>query len=185
MRRTVLLPAFLLLALLGAAPAHAAFVRVVRVDQGGASPGARNFANFAAAPGEANRLVTWSSAGKGSDIVLHFADGGAPIAPGSGCTAVTRSEVSCTAELGAFGRIRLGDGNDRWKMVPGVPVPQGAEALGGSGDDVLRSGNGPSTLDGGPGTDAVHGGSNVDVLKDSDASGDLRPDVLDGGGGNG
>jgi Ca2+-binding RTX toxin-like protein len=173
--------ALLVLALVPAT-AHAGLARVVTEDEPNSNVGAfSNVVRFAAYHGETNGVTAWTTGSGESSTVFHFADAGATIDAGDGCTSVSTHEVSCAGDLSGFGSIRLGDGNDTFRMLPGNAASQDEQALGGTGDDTLTGGDGTDFLDGGPGRDELHGGAGSDTLSDSDAHGALRSDLLDGG----
>ena len=154
MRRIGLALAAGLVTLIAAAPASAAEVWV----SGGT-------AFFMAGPGETNDLEI--SAGSGDTT---FVDNGATIDAGTGCTALSANEVTCTEGSPA---AWLRDGNDTGVVMAGT-----ARVLGGPGDDELSlcaaclgslfgsdgndhlvSGDIRATLDGGAGNDVLDGGN--------------------------
>jgi len=150
--------------------------------------------SFRAAPGEQNRIVV-SRTGTSGTWTFVLRDAGAPVRPGTGCTAIDERTVSCIARavfvdaadgddtvtlrhdgLGddgfGFGYVRGGDGAD-------VLTARGFLA-GGPGDDVLTCPEpcGASVLAGGAGADLLRGGSGNDVLS-GDGDGPPQPNYIE------
>lgn len=140
--------------------------------------------SFRAAPGERNDLRIASAAGDPSAVILT--DGGAPLTPGRGCTAVAAG-VLCAPRFLDLITVNLGDRSDRADLSASRrTAPQ---VKGGTGDDRLR---GPSCLWGEEGADILRitasparstcfgssGGDGADRL-----IGSPRPDDLFGGSG--
>jgi Ca2+-binding RTX toxin-like protein len=185
--------AVIALVLLASLPA-AAGAAIARVDVYREAPGTDPFEScsryaqcppdtlvVAAAPGEANRMtIDPEPAG----FVVR--DAGAPVAPGSGCTAIDDHAVRCPAQV--VGTVDLGDGDDRFAGGgralggPGDDVIDAPSAEGGAGADVITClpGTAYCALTGGAGSDTVTGGPGDDVISDRGAGED---DVLDGGAG--
>jgi Ca2+-binding RTX toxin-like protein len=146
------------------------------------NPGYQTFADYDAAPGEANRVLVT----RVTDHVIRIADSGAEIRVGQGCRSLDPHTAEC-ASPGSNGqgpnwfltaRVRAGDGADEIRSA-GV----GLDADGGPGDDVIEAGTVvASRLDGGGGRDRLIGGDNADTLSDGDTSGAADVDVLDGRG---
>ncbi|MFL5895969.1 MAG: calcium-binding protein [Thermoleophilaceae bacterium] len=140
--------------------------------------GCETWLQYTAAPGEANDVMVSQT---GSTVTIH--DGGADIAPGSGCAGRSPHEVACDEScygcLSTYVSIRLDldDGDDRASGTVGF------DAKGGPGDDRLFSQAG--TLGGGGGRDVLVGGDGANVLADGDGVGGapVDRDVIDGGGG--
>ncbi len=133
---------------------------------------------FTAANGEANRVTI---ARTGSNT-LTLQDLGAPVTPGTGCTALSASQVRCVAPGprsggGGVGAVLLGDGDD----TATISASNASGLLdGGAGDDRLTASNGSSSaLAGGPGDDTVTGSDKGQLL-----FGDAGTDRIDGRGGN-
>jgi hypothetical protein len=118
---------------------------------------------FAAAPGEANRLVATLEGAS-----LRVRDEGAPLTA-DGCQQVSESEALCRRASSPFSAF-LGDGDDR------AYVEEGAVS-GGPGSDELAGGPAGQSLLGGEGSDSLAGGPGDDTLY----GGDEAPDALDGG----
>jgi Ca2+-binding RTX toxin-like protein len=111
-------------------------------------------------------------------VVLH--DGGAPIAPKRGCTAIDANTVSCGDEQSTL-RVTVRDGDDTVRIVDGYATVEG-----GAGADHLYGGPEGDTLVGGPGADFLQGGAGDDRLIDGVArprAGGGNDDVFDGGAG--
>jgi Ca2+-binding RTX toxin-like protein len=134
------------------------------------------YLDFAAAPGEANRVTVRFADGRAS-----VRDAGAPLSVGAGCEALSAHAATCT--VGSYLTAQLGDGNDTIAVT--LSATEGSVSLtGGPGDDVLDASRveavGPraseSQLDGGPGDDTVRGGRKAD-----DLFGGAGADVLRGG----
>jgi len=132
----------------------------------------------AAAPGEANQItIEPGSAG----FVVR--DAGAPMSPGSGCTAIDDHAVRCPAQV--VGTVDLGDGDDRFagggRVLggPGDDVIDAPNAEGGAGADTITClpGTAYCALTGGAGSDRVTGGPGDDIISDR---GGRENDVLDG-----
>lgn len=163
-----------LLALLAAAPAARAATAQISPTGG--------TIDYAAAPQEANRL---RAAIAGTTITL--ADPGAPITPGTGCTAAAGGTVQCSGTALA---AALGDGNDSATVTGALP----SHLDGGAGDDVLAGGTAGDTIEGGAGADNLGGGAGADVISgdgpallvgggDDRLAGGPGPDILTGDGG--
>jgi Ca2+-binding RTX toxin-like protein len=155
--------------------------------------------NYQAAPGEANKLNLAAPFDP-----FGFADGGAPLSAGPGCTA----GVLITCPAGAISAT-LGDRADSARVNSFAPVGDvavdggtgnddllvgsnnSASAVGGSGDDIiLMVANGGATATGGTGNDRLAGLSGIDELA-GDGGADLlteqpgpAPATLAGGDGN-
>jgi hypothetical protein len=135
-------------------------------------------AAFEAAAGEANDVTVTATPGG-----FRFADAGAPVAAGTGCTQADPRTVECRAAAATVAAgdaadrvtgpavVHLGPGDDR---TTGVTV-----AFGEDGDDALVGGDGADHLDGGAGRDDVAAGGGDDSVE-----GGAGDDVLDGGGGD-
>lgn len=77
-----------------------------------------------------------------------------------------------------------GDGNDVLEVNANALTPfsgPSASVSGGSGDDVLTTGNGADYLSGGTGADRLSSGAFNDTLIGDPPAGPYAPDVLDGG----
>jgi Ca2+-binding RTX toxin-like protein len=154
---------------------------------------------YQAAPGEANKLNLASAFGP-----FGFADAGAPLVAGPGCTAdvlITCPAGAITAMLGdradsarvnsfaPAGDVAVDGGNGNDDLLVGGN--NGASAVGGSGDDIIvMVANGGATASGGSGSDRLAGLSGIDKL-DGDGGADLlterpgpAPSTLSGGDGN-
>jgi hypothetical protein len=128
---------------------------------------------FRAGPGEANDLQVTVD-----DKFHKFADAGARLVAGEGCSAVDNHTVRCAPRYGVRSlEIDLGDGNDRAhaadaKLIggDGDDALSGGTGLGGEGDDRL---SGPGLHEGGPGNDHLvgsgRGGPGDDVIDASKA----------------
>jgi Ca2+-binding RTX toxin-like protein len=117
---------------------------------------------YDAAPGEANHLTVDFA----SPSTYTLTDTGAPIAPRSGCEAVTGSQVRCTVRVTTRQiAISLGDGND-FVQLPASRHDQLGELLvhGGPGDDELDGGEFSENLAGEEGNDTIRGGGGNDVI---------------------
>jgi Ca2+-binding RTX toxin-like protein len=130
--------------LLGPAPARAATA--------GSSGAGGGVVDYAAAPGEVNRLTAGVS---GATVTL--ADPGATIAPRGGCTAVDAHTVRCA---GSAVSAALDNGDDTATVTGALPV----HLDGGAGADRLTGGSASDTLEGGPGADVLSGGAGEDRL---------------------
>jgi Ca2+-binding RTX toxin-like protein len=106
------------------------------------------FTTFQAEPGETNQ-VTGSVIDGGH---YRFADAGAPISPGPGCTSNSANEAACEIREGGIS-VSLGDGNDTADFSTNFA---GMILEGGDGDDTLTATTGP---------DNVYGGDGVDVIR--------------------
>jgi Ca2+-binding RTX toxin-like protein len=154
---------------------------------------------YQATPGEANKLNLASPFGP-----FGFADAGAPLSAGPGCTAdvlITCPAGPVTASLGdradsarvnsfaPAGDVSVdgGSGNDDLLVGAG----NGATGAGGTGDDIIvMVANGAATASGGTGGDRLAGLSGIDKLY-GDGGADLltarqgpSPSTLSGGDGN-
>ncbi len=180
------------LALLLAAPARAASVSLVPTG----SPAVASALTFLASPGEANR-VTVTGEDTGGALVT---DSGAPLSPGTGCTAIDVHSASCQPVAGApidTVNAVLGDQGDAFtaSTAPGAPWSL-LSVSGGSGNDLINAagvqapelsdrffgveisgGPGNDFIAGSPGSDYLAGGSGRDVIHG--LGGD---DTLDGDG---
>src|SRR4051812_44979985 len=138
----------LILAIVLAAPAHAATVRF-----------AGHAVRYTAAPGEKN--VVTASFGT-DDITLH--DKGATVTAGTGCTQVDGQTASCPA---AALTLALGDGDDVADIdcLEEHGLCGGATLLGGAGNDSLRGSDRADVIAGGPGADRIDGNGGLDVLR--------------------
>jgi hypothetical protein len=164
------------------AAAHAATVSVGSAVGGPQiqvnAPGAETN-NLTATPGASNTYVVADS-------------GGTPVVPGSGCTRISATAVSCA--VGGLDSVRalLGDGNDSFDATA---LPARAELYGEAGDDrlvspatlvtfsVLSGGSGNDILDPGTGFyDKVSGGDGIDAV---DYSSRTNAVTVDNGGGFG
>lgn len=164
-----------LAALVGAARAQAASVRVDRRD---ARDGVHLTVVIAAGSGERNAVtVTAGSA----EVVVH--DDGATIVAQAGCAAQDGSTVRCglLPQSSVVVEADLGDGDDGL-VATGTPVQTRVD--GGAGNDVLLGGDGPDRLLGGAGDDVLAGGASYDTLSGGDGADRLRggdgPDTLIG-----
>lgn len=177
MRRTLFLFAAVMLAALPAG-AHAATITLadVTVPEGHTNDTivVGTTLTYVAAPGEANDLSVRRA---GSRLVI--ADAGAVISA-PGCMIAVPGQVSCPASSDLI--VRLGDRDDRATLSDGLNM-ETRTVDGGSGDDVLRSGDGPDLLIGGDGRDQLDAGAGNDVLVGTE--GDAQLDVLAGGSGVG
>ena len=114
---------------------------------------------YSADPGEANRMTVSRD---GERIV--FADAGADIRPGSGCTGIEPRRVSCEVAKGEITSVELGDGDDE-ATTAGDIVDLTIVALdGGQGDDTLRGTSDPNSLTGGTGQNTLIGGSGTSSI---------------------
>jgi len=130
-----LLLAFLVLSLLGAAPADAATIRVdVEQDRSG---GIAKVV-FTAAAGEANRVFAVLA----PDGAWVLRDGGAPIGVGTGCASLDANSARCAAPpaTSSFLEVATGDGDDTVRTADGV---SGVRVDAGDGDDIVKGGRGP------------------------------------------
>jgi Ca2+-binding RTX toxin-like protein len=155
--------------------------------------------NYQAAPGEANKLNLASAFEP-----FGFADTGAPLTAGPGCTAdvlitcpagtisATLGDRADSAHVNSFapvGDVAIDGGNGNDDLLLGGS--NGASALGGSGDDIIvMVANGGAAASGGSGSDRLAGLSGIDKL-DGDGGADLltegsgpAPSTLSGGDGN-
>jgi hypothetical protein len=136
--------------------------------------GKKHEVRYAAAVGEANRLLVQVSA---SSRLVRLTDDGAQITAGAGCRNLDVSVVECSIPSRVLlVQANLGDGDDRAHAVtPNARAAQ-VDIVGGLGNDVLR-GDGPTRFDfgGREGHDTLIGGAGPDVL-----GGGPGPDVLDG-----
>jgi RTX calcium-binding nonapeptide repeat (4 copies) len=135
--------ALLPLALLLAAPAHAATVEV--------SAGALR---IAAAPGEFNSITIRPDG--------SVTDEGVPLTAGPGCLPQGLQAI-CTGATRV--EADLGDGDDALTLSASLP----ADLMGGPGDDTLIGDDGADHIEGGTGGDSADGGGGSDsiVLQDS------------------
>jgi hypothetical protein len=131
--------------------------------------------NYAADPGESNRLRVSESGG-----TVVFADRGAPVAlvgEPAGCVQHSSSEVACAPPSAFEIGVKLGDGDDKAEIVTALQQP--ALVDGGPGGDVLVGGPARDGLSGGPGDDRLFGDGGGDQL-----GGDEGRDMLRGGDGD-
>ena len=129
--------------------------------------------SYNAASGEPNDLTVERRA-----TAFRITDAGAPITPGTGCTRVTASQVSCPIDAIALLRINLGNLEDRAVVSGATP----ASMNGGSGDDELLGGSGADALDAGSGREerlTGRGGSDTLTVRATTGM-----SVLSGGDGN-
>jgi Ca2+-binding RTX toxin-like protein len=128
---------------------------------------------YQALPGEANKLNLASPFGP-----FGFADTGAPLAVGPGCTAdvlvtcpagtisATLGDRADSARVNSFapaGDVSVDGGNGNDDLLVGGN--HAATALGGSGDDIIvMASNSATTASGGPGSDRLAGLSGSDSL---------------------
>jgi Ca2+-binding RTX toxin-like protein len=136
---------------------------------------------YQAAPGEANKLNLASPFGP-----FGFADAGAPLSAGPGCTAdvlitcpagaisATLGDRADSARVNSFasaGSVFVDGGNGADDLLVGSN--SAAAAVGGSGDDIiLMASNSGTTASGGPGSDRLAGLSGSDNLN-GDGGADL------------
>ena len=130
-----------------------------------------------ATPGEQNRLRILRDA----QGYLVQAGAGEVLSAGDGCQPAPPSDVRCpvtgaASHLSVF--VDTADGDDTVLLGP-LPGVELAEAVGGSGDDVLSGQAGEDLLIGGPGADALAGFDGSDRL-----DGGTGDDTLDGGAGS-
>jgi Ca2+-binding RTX toxin-like protein len=139
---------------------------------------------YAAAPGETNSLTATLNTPN-----YRLADSGAPITPGSGCTAVDVNTVDCAGVTSVD--VMLDDMNDTASVTLGVPATlhggTGDDTLtghseddvliGDGGDDVLSGAAGHDLLDGGTGADVLSGGADHDTATYASRSGDVTVDI--------
>jgi Ca2+-binding RTX toxin-like protein len=103
---------------------------------------------------------------------------------GSGCAAVSRSEVTCTGATQLW--IDVADLDDSVSVSSNVALPAYA-ITGGEGNDTLTSGSGNDRLYGEEGADVLQGGAGSDTLYGDGPPGYPEGDGwddLDGGAGN-
>jgi hypothetical protein len=101
------------------------------------------------------------------------------VAPGRGCTRLSRSTIACPQNDVKRVIARLGKGNDRLDLS-GIRTPAfGTRVLGGAGNDTAIAPRGGGTLDGGAGNDLLIGSSAAD-----DLGGGPGRDRVDARGGN-
>lgn len=151
------------LAALGfAAPADAA---TVSADSFGA-------VMFRAAAGEANDV---RAAQAGNDVTVR--DNGAPLTPGTGCTAAGPNQVRCPGAH--FIMADLGDANDSFDVAGDLR----ANVSGGPGDDRITTGGGNDVITGSEGNDVLDAGGGNDIVGGG-GTGDPGSDTLNGGAGN-
>jgi hemolysin type calcium-binding protein len=120
-----------------------------------------------AARGQRSRIAVGEDA-DGYTVI----DNGAPLLPGSGCSAVTAHTVRCATPRAAEDRsvfVDAGNGTDH-VALPGLRLRTAAEVRGGGDADVIFGSAGADVLSGGGGGDILVGGTGIDLL--------------DGGGGN-
>jgi hypothetical protein len=122
---------------------------------------------YTAAPGEINDVT---SSREGTSVIVR--DAGAPVLPGSGCTAIDEHAARCPA---SDVELRLGDGDDRSIGLS----PGRITASGGAGNDILIGGPGQDSLDGDAGADTISGRGEGDFIAGGDGY-----DTLDGGDGS-
>ncbi len=173
MRRLVL--SSTVLALLAAAPADAATVRIHE------QPGKVRFETEA---GEINQVTVAELPGAKLQVIDT---GGAPLAAGDGCTRVSATEATCPLDGVRDVKLDLGDQPDTVTVATpfGVSVRGGDgndTLLGGDGEDDLRGGGGDDRITGGPARDSADGGDGNDDLVSEYSAGDA--DVFTGGPGN-
>ena len=121
-------------------------------------------------------------------------DAGAIITPGASCASVDGHTARCAAPDRpgetprlAWGRVTLGDGDDRLSTAGTDDYGQGdLLVLAGPGDDKIHGGNAKDRIDGGGGVDELRGGDGWDWLSDGDRDGGVGelapgPDLLDSG----
>ena len=166
-----LVPTSALLALLVAAPAHAATVRTqdapgkIRVE---------------AAAGEINQ-VTVSADG---DALKVSDTGGTPLVAGNGCTEVSKTEATCPLAGIRDVKVDLGDQPDTATVATafGIEVKGGDgndTLLGSDADDELLGEGGDDRITGAAGKDSVDGGEGGDTLLVRDGA---RDSIVCGGG---
>jgi hypothetical protein len=145
---------------------------------------------YLAAPGEAN-VLSASAGGTLAAANLSFADLGASITAGSGCTSGGPHAVACSANfVGPLGIVALNDRDDSARL-PASPALGGWIVDGGAGDDSVDAGaaafGAGATVNGGPGNDVLTGSEVDDKLDggpgDDVIYGQAGFDTLDGGGG--
>jgi Ca2+-binding RTX toxin-like protein len=138
---------------------------------------------YEAAPGEANRLTVGL---EGKHYVVN--DSGADLTAGSGCTPTSPHEARCPRDSNVPLLIDGGDGDDELSVA--ALAKNGADLLGGEGNDAITGSHGDDTLHGEGGRDALHGGGGRDILIDGDGrtpgivpvpEQPIDSDVLDGG----
>ena len=152
-----------------------------------------------AAPGEQNRLRIRRDA----QGFLVQAGAGEVLSAGERCSPVLLGDVRCpvvgeASHVSVF--VDLADGDDAVFLGP-LPGVELAEAVGGSGndvlwgqagddllmggpgDDVLAGFDGADRLDGGPGSDTLDGGTGVDLVTYGSRRADVTVDLRTGRGG--
>ena len=140
---------------------------------------------YAAAPGEVNRLsvsdAAYDPAVDSTSVVLTDPAG---IEPGRGFSrpqATDLTRVRCSASLWFVSfDVLLGDGDDSL-IAPGGAGPIALDADGGRGSDRLESTLPRNTLAGGPGDDTLVGGEGDDTFREGAASDGT--DMVSGGAG--
>jgi Ca2+-binding RTX toxin-like protein len=110
--------------------------------------------DYEAAPGEVNSVTVSLS---GSQYTIR--DTISAITPGSGCSAVDTSEVTCDATGVSSVHVDTNDMDDTVSQTSSLP----STIEGGPGNDTLTGGPGDDTLDGGTGADLLAGGAGTDL----------------------
>ncbi|MDQ3630252.1 MAG: hypothetical protein M3417_03030, partial [Actinomycetota bacterium] len=180
----------LLLALLLAPPAQAAFVGLEvdggAIDEETGEDVIESIASIGVSDvtGEVNDLTVRV---EGSVVVVT--DRAARLEHGKSCAGLPDGSVRCripdTDELEVG--VDAGAGDDAVRVTGARAL--GVYVIGGDGSDRLTGGSGDDRLEGGPGADVVRGGAGRDVLVGDDASFPNSPQVapsrdeLDGGAG--
>jgi RTX calcium-binding nonapeptide repeat (4 copies) len=145
----------------------------------GVSPGPQQVLEYAAAPGERNRVTVTLAGG------AYVVDDAAGVTPGVGCTREdpgVATRARCPVEGSSQGPVALllGDGDDQATLIGTAGAVRGE-----AGNDLLAGGSEDDALIGGPGTDVLVGGAGVDALDAGGgaASSERSADRLDGGAG--
>lgn len=133
---------------------------------------------FTAGAGDQNYVTSeylGSTGFKVADVV--------PITAGTGCTQVDTYTVRCGTATTYYTTYNLGDQNDTFQSINGLPGVPTVNA--GAGDDQLYGGSGKERFNGEAGNDDLDGGDNIDTLNgganDDSVIGGAGDDVVDGG----
>jgi hypothetical protein len=119
---------------------------------------------YMAGSGERNNVAVTVSG-----TTYTITDPGATITPGSGCTKVTSSSVTCVPVYGGpinYVAVLSGDQDDRVTIGDGI----NSWVDGGSGNDRLVAGSGSNWLFGNTGDDYLDGGLGSDLLNGGDGN---------------
>lgn len=114
---------------------------------------------YNAFPGEANR-VELRRAGRAG----VFVDRRNVIAANEPCEILATNRARCPLGGPNAVRVSMGDGNDRFRVVPGSRLPRGSIVEGERGNDRLRGGPGRELISGGRGNDVIVAGRGKDVV---------------------